>query len=152
MQGENKLHQLEQLRRQLEDANYAVGELYVYVDRGSPSDGQRQIAWGEIDQGSHRISSLEAALETLVAELRGDDPKLLEAWVEAHQAMYREIEAAYDGSEKVSTPIDPEVATFITNHAIRKWEEVRQGEATYVLGNRQLLQQHEEIVRRHLDF
>ena len=53
---------LEALRQAIQDAEYATGSTYDYLDRGHPNEQQRQEAWAEIACSERRSAELKQQL------------------------------------------------------------------------------------------
>jgi hypothetical protein len=138
------IHQLESLRRQLEDVDHAMGSAYDYLDRGMPDDTQRRETWKKIEGWREDEVQLKEHLIQLVAEVRKIEPDVITAWADLHKTFYSEVQTRYEDMDEITVP-SSEIANIFINSALEKWEQVRAGNKDYVLSIRSFTSQHEDI-------
>ena len=141
------LHQLESLRRQLEDVDHAMGSAYDYLDRGMPDEAQIQETWEKIDPWKEEAAQLKEQLTQLVAEVRQNNPDVITQWVNLHKTFYKRIKTRFEGPDSLAVP-NPEIANIFIDSALEKWEQVRLGEKDYALSIRSFTGQHEDIYEK----
>jgi hypothetical protein len=145
------LQALERLRRRWEAVEYALGDAYDYLDRGHPSDEQRDRTWEMITVKRQEAEDLKRQLEAMVTELHTHRPAVIERWAALHQAVYREVCDRYARAPDTAIP-PPEVAQHIARQALEEWAAVGRGEQTAVEYNRYLMDQNQDIAAKHFGF
>ena len=141
------IHQLETLRRRLEEVDHAVGSAYDYLDRGMPNDDERRETWKKIEGWKEEETHLKSQLIKLVAEVRQTQPGVIDLWVKLHKTFFTQIQTRYEGPDKLTVP-NPEIANIFIDSALEKWEQVLIGEKDYVLSIYSFISQHEDIYEK----
>jgi hypothetical protein len=141
------LRQLETLRRQLENVDHSLGSAYDYIDRGMPNDDERQDTWEKIEGWRREEAHLKGQLTQLVTDVRQNNPDVIDRWADLHKTFYMEIKTRYEGADKFNVP-SPEIANIFIESALKKWEQVSEGEKDYVLSIYSFISQHEDIYEK----
>jgi hypothetical protein len=116
-----------------------------------PDDEQRNKTWEKIEAWKGEKLTLGGQLSAQVSELRESVPEVIDAWVDAHQEVYRRVRARYEQAQAQIYPA-PEDAFLLADHAIESWEKIRAGESYYFWTNRYLMGEHMDLVAEVFGF
>jgi hypothetical protein len=133
--------QLEKLRQEIEDAEYAAGSDSDYLDRGKPNPAQAQAARQNIAAAMQKSAEMKSQLHDLIAATRQSNPGAIEEWVELHRSILKPI--LLEESKDVSSKARINVA----NQTHSQWEKILQGEQDYVSINWYFLKDYRQKVR-----
>ncbi|MFT3893282.1 MAG: hypothetical protein QM730_16760 [Anaerolineales bacterium] len=118
--------QLEQLRRKIEDAEFAIGDQSDYLDLGKPNAQQAKSAQETISRMKGKSQELQAALHETIATVRRENPEALQEWVNYHKNILERIIA--EPTSNTHTKVRQNVA----RETLQQWEKVLSGEQEYV--------------------
>ncbi len=134
--------QLEQLRQQIEDAEFESGSQSDYIDYGKPNEAQKKSAQEQIARMNAKASELKLELQTLIKTVRAQNPQAVEEWVKVHKDMLQKI--------LTETPANSQgrVRQNTAGVTLKQWEQVVAGEREYVNINWHYLKDYKADVRK----
>ncbi len=134
--------QLEQLRQQIEEAEFEIGSQLDYLDYGQPSAAQKKKAEALIVQLREQSKQAKGRLHEALTTICSEKPEVLAEWVNYHKELLERIIA-----EK---PTDSNSVTRrnVARSTLNQWEKVLAGEQEYVNINWHFLKDYKAEVRK----
>ncbi len=86
----------------------------------------------------------------MVANLRQNNPAVIDLWVDTHQAICRELHAGFASVPAVDG--NRQVELQVTTKAIQGWEMVRQGKRPYLIHNGYVVGRYQQIAKKQFGF
>lgn len=134
--------QLEQLRQQIEDAEFTMGDRSDYLDYGKPNAAEKQKAQQLIEQMRSQSMELRTKLHETLAALRVERPEAFIEWIDYHKQILERIVA------QPTTDVNSKARQNVARDTLNQWEKVRAGEQDYVNINWHFLKDYKAEVRK----
>jgi hypothetical protein len=137
---------LESLRQEAQTFNSLAGNLYDYLDHGSPDEQQQRQALAEIAEYEKQSAESRRQLHEALVSLRATAPQVIEEWVRWHMDICKRIIAEGEASPDQEPGSDPSVRLYVAGETLAEWKKVLKGDQDFVSINEYYLSDYDEQV------
>ncbi len=129
---------LEELRQQIEAAEYESGSNADFLDRGNPNSSQKKQAEELIRKKNAEAAELKSQLHTLI---QNTPRQIIEEWVQYHTNILQSIVSENSKDANAGT------RKYVAKESIDNWQAVLNGTKEYVSINWYFLKDYREKVK-----